>query len=96
MLTPISIVACLVHSDKLQIARIATLMTACVYAASMVLTGNSMGMVNGKLEMVNFTRLRLVKFIPVSNTTLVVFILNFTATHAVTSTNRMEFANYIM
>ena len=44
MLTPISIVACLVHSDKLQIARIAKLMTACIYAASMVLTGNSMGM----------------------------------------------------
>ena len=31
------------------------------------------------LEMVNFTWLRLVKFIPISNTTLVVFIPNFTA-----------------
>ena len=31
------------------------------------------------LEMVNFTRLRPVKFIPISNTTLVVFIPNFTA-----------------
>ena len=39
------------------------------------------------LEMVNSTRLRLVKFIPISNTTLVVFIPNFTATHAITSTN---------
>ena len=39
------------------------------------------------LEMVNFTRLRLVKFIPISNTTLVIFIPNFTATHAITSTN---------
>ena len=39
------------------------------------------------LEMVNFTRLRLVKFIHISNTTLVVFIPNFTATHAITSTN---------
>ena len=38
------------------------------------------------LEMVNFTRLRLVKFIPISNTTLVIFIPNFTATHAITST----------
>ena len=37
--------------------------------------------------MVNFTRLRLVKFIPISNTTLVIFIPNFTATHAITSTN---------
>ena len=40
------------------------------------------------LEMVNFTRLRLMKFIPISNTTLVVFIPNFTATHAITSANR--------
>ena len=39
------------------------------------------------LEMVNFTRLRLVKFISISNTTLMVFIPNFTATHAITSTN---------
>ena len=39
------------------------------------------------LEMVNFTRLRLMKFIPISNTTLVIFIPNFTATHAITSTN---------
>ena len=40
------------------------------------------------LEMgINFTRLRLMKFIPISNTTLVVFIPNFTATHAITSTN---------
>ena len=38
------------------------------------------------LEMVNFTWLRLVKFIPISDTTLVVFIPNFTATHAITST----------
>ena len=63
----------------------------------MVLTGSSMGssidpMVAVKfginttlvvLEMVNFTRLRFVKFIPISNTTLVVFIPNFTATHAI-------------
>ena len=35
------------------------------------------------LEMVNFSRLRLVKFIPIYNTTLVVFIPNFTATHAI-------------
>ena len=40
--------------------------------------------------MVNFTRLRLVKFIPISNTTLVIFIPNFTATHAITSTNNTE------
>ena len=39
------------------------------------------------LEIVNFTQLRLVKFIPISNTTLMVFIPNFTATHAITSTN---------
>ena len=39
------------------------------------------------LEMVNFTRLRLVKFIPISNTTLMIFIPNFTATHAIASTN---------
>ena len=39
--------------------------------------------------MVNFTQLRLVKFIPISNTTLVVFIPNFTATHAITSTYEM-------
>ena len=38
------------------------------------------------LEMVNFTSLRLVKFIPISNTTLMVFIPNFTATHAIIST----------
>ena len=42
------------------------------------------------LEMVNFTRLRLVKFIPISNTTLVIFIPNFTATHAITSTSRYQ------
>ena len=50
-----------------------------VYAASMVLTGNSMGIavkfgINFALvvlEMVNFTRLHLVKSIPISNTTLV-------------------------
>ena len=42
------------------------------------------------LEMVYFTQLRLVKFIPISNTTLVVFIPNFTATYAITSTNFME------
>ena len=88
----------------------ATLMTACVYAASMVLTGNSMGIavkfgINTTpvaLEMVNFTllclvkfipisnttQLCLVKFIPISNTTLVVLIPNFTATHAITSTNQ--------
>ena len=30
-----------------------------------------------------------VKFIPISNATLVVFIPNFTATHAITSTNRI-------
>ena len=61
----------------------------------MVLTGNSMGIavkfgINTTLvvlEMVNFTRLRLVKFIPISKTTRVVFIPNFTATHAITSTN---------
>ena len=61
----------------------------------MVLTGNSMGIavkfwINATLvvlEMVNFTRLHFVKFIPISNTTLVVFIPNFTATHAITSTN---------
>ena len=34
------------------------------------------------LEMVSFT---LVKFIPISNTTRVVFIPNFTATHAIPS-----------
>ena len=34
------------------------------------------------LEMVSFT---LVKFIPISNTTRVIFIPNFTATHAVPS-----------
>ena len=37
------------------------------------------------LEMVNFTRLCLVKFIPISNTTLVIFIPNFTATHVIPS-----------
>ena len=37
------------------------------------------------LEMVNFTRLCLVKFILISNTTLMVFIPNFTATHAIPS-----------
>ena len=37
------------------------------------------------LEMVNFTRLRLVNFIPISNTTIVKFIPNFTATHAIPS-----------
>ena len=68
-----------------------------VYAASMVLTGNGMGIavkfgINTTLvvlEIVNFTQLRLVKFIPISNatSTLMVFIPNFTATHAITSTN---------
>ena len=38
------------------------------------------------LEMVNFTQLRLVKFGSISNTILVVFISNFTATHAITYT----------
>ena len=37
------------------------------------------------LETVNFTWLRLVKFIPISNTTLVIFIPNFTATHVIPS-----------
>ena len=71
-----------------------------VYAAGMILTGNSMGIavkfginttsVVLEMEMVNFTRLRIVKFIPISNTTLAVFIPNFTATHAITSTNGMR------
>ena len=39
------------------------------------------------LEMVNFMRRSRVKFIPISNTILVVFIPNFTATHVITSTN---------
>ena len=72
----ISVDMCLVHSDKLR---------ACVYAASVVLTGNSMGsseiwdkyhsccIGNGKFP------IQLI---------LVVFIPNFTATHAITSTNR--------
>ena len=42
------------------------------------------------LEMANFTQLRLVKFISISNTTLVVFIPNFTATHAITGTNPLD------
>ena len=47
--------------------------------------------------MVNFTRLRLVKFIPISNTTLVIFIPNFTATHAITSTYFVDInKNYII
>ena len=66
-----------------------------VSAASMVLTGNSMGItvkfgINTTLvvlEISIFTQLCLVKFFPTSNTTLVVFIPNFTATHAITSTN---------
>ena len=42
------------------------------------------------LEMgINFTRQSRVKFI-ISNTTRVVFIPNFTATHAITSTNRTD------
>ena len=61
----------------------------------MVLTGSSMGLavkfgINTTvvvLEMANFTWLCIVKFFPISNTTLVVFIPNFTATHAITSTN---------
>ena len=56
------------------------------YVVSMVLTGNSMDIavkfgINTTLvvlEMVNFTRLCLMKFIPISNTTLVVFVPNFT------------------
>jgi len=40
------------------------------------------------LEMeINFTQLHLVKFISISNAILMVFIPNFTATHAITSTN---------
>ena len=92
MLT-ISVDKCLVHSDKLR----SNANAQHVYiAASMVLTGNSMGIavkfgINTTLvvlEMVNLTRLRLVKFIPIFNTTLMVFIPNFTATHAITSTNQ--------
>ena len=48
------------------------------------------------LEMVNFTRLCLVKFIPISNTTLMIFIPNFTATHAITSTNNWFSLNSIL
>ena len=70
----------------------------------MVLTGNSMGIAvkfginttSVVLEMVNFTRLRLVKFIPISNTTLVVFIPNFTATHAITSTYYTTGSSYCL
>ena len=81
---PISVNTCLVHSEYI--------VTNCVhskanaaYAASMVLTGIAWVAVKFGinttlvvLEMVNF------------NTTLVIFIPNFTATHAITSTNQTK------
>ena len=78
---PISVDACLVHSDKLRTWQ--TLMHRIAWVA--VKFGINTTLV--VMEMVNFTRLRLVKFIPISNTTLMIFIPNFTATHAITSTN---------
>ena len=82
-------------------------MTAC-----MVLTGNSMGsseiwdkyhsccIGNGKFHLASpreiYPHFRLVKFIPISNTTRVVFIPNFTATHAITSTNLRAFSMEIV
>ena len=76
---PISVDVCLVHSYKLRICS----EYGINWGIAVKFEINTTSVV---VEMVNFTRLRLVNFIPISNTTLVVFIPNFTATHAITST----------